>query len=60
MFGWFSCAAARTSRRNRSTAPARARNAGRITFSATGRPITVCSASHTTPIPPLPSSRTSR
>ena len=52
MFGWCSRAAAWTSRRKRSAAPGRARISGRITFSATSRPMTLCSASQTVPMPP--------
>ena len=58
MPGWFSAEEARASRWKRSSdAPSRASSGGR-NFRATWRPSFASSASYTTPIPPLPSRRT--
>ena len=48
------------SRWNRSPAPGLARISGRITLTATVRLISLCSTSHTEPMPPCPSGRMGR
>src|SRR5438093_519020 len=60
MLGWFSTAAARASRRNRSCRSSSATTEGGRIFSATGRWSFSSSALYTTPIPPSPRRATIR